>query len=171
MHTMRDYSSGTERLIYIVRDPRAVVVSASYMFNLVSHMPSLRKRVLDRTPLKNAKIFSGREYRQDNLKALTDQLLFGGGKANIWLRTSWKKHVQSWLASPAPMIRYNDLKSDPLSQAERVAEHVGIDPSEDKLKKAIESHSFDVNRRWFLIQAMQRRLLCWGGRQPARVEK
>jgi hypothetical protein len=150
MHTFRDYANGTERLIYIVRDPRAVVVSASHQFNLASQKPSLLKRALDRTPLKRRKSFSKKKSRQHNLNRLTNQLLNGGGKANIWLRTSWRDHVQSWLASPALMIRYEDLRSDPLQQAERITEFVGIKRTMDDLQQAIESQSFETRKKMFL---------------------
>jgi len=60
---------------------------------------------------------------------------------------SWAKHVESWLFhSPASlafmMVRYEDLKSDPSSEIERVYRHLGFSLPQTVLDKAVNLSSF-----------------------------
>lgn len=71
---------------------------------------------------------------------------FGATIPEFW--GSWSQHTQSWLdgstSFPILLVRYEDLKRDPVDQLRRMTEFVGF-PSLplDSLAKAVENATFD----------------------------
>lgn len=72
----------------------------------------------------------------------------------------WYEHVEAWLANPhkAEMIivRYEDLKADPLKELQRVCEFSGLSRSDQVLNMAIQGASFknmqakEKTEGWFM---------------------
>jgi len=65
--------------------------------------------------------------------------------------SKWHEHVEAWLANPyqAEMIivRYEDLKSDPVGQLERFCEFAGITRHRAFLEEVVRQASFDNMRQ------------------------
>jgi hypothetical protein len=114
------------KVIYIVRDPRDVAVS-NYHWEL-----KLRS-VRDGFPIED---FVPRWM-----------------EPQFWPRIgSWGDHVTSWLSTRQGkkgflLLRYEDLKKDPQSALAQVAEFLGIEPSLDRLNRAVELSSADNMRK------------------------
>jgi hypothetical protein len=114
------------KVIYIVRDPRDVAVS-NYHWEL-----KLRS-VRDGFPIEH---FVPRWM-----------------EPQFWPRIgSWGDHVTSWLSTRQGkkgflLLRYEDLKKDPQSALAQVAEFLGIEPSLDRLNRAVELSSADNMRK------------------------
>jgi len=108
------------RVVYLMRDGRDVVVS------LAHHMKNV--------------------YKQD-----VDMLELVKGRHPIFsARYEWYKHVESWLANPynAEMIiiKYEDLKKDPLPELRRFCKFAGIERDDALLEKAVAFASFENMR-------------------------
>jgi len=114
------------KVIYIVRDPRDVAVS-NYHWEL-----KLRS-VKDGYPIED---FVPRWMAPE-----------------FWPRIgSWGDHVGSWLATRQGkegflLLRYEDLKEHPQRELGRVAEFLGIEATEQRLKRAIELSSAENMRK------------------------
>lgn len=109
------------RVLYVVRDPRAVAVSWAYHLGL---------------PLAHAVAMmadDGVEIRKphDPLTGFTPG--------------SWSGHVTSWLDQddlPVLLIRYEDLLDQPLPEVTRVAGWAGLPTDPDRVAAAVEACSF-----------------------------
>ena len=114
------------KVIYIVRDPRDVAVS-NYHWEL-----KLRS-VRDGFPIED---FVPRWMEPE-----------------FWPRIgSWGDHVTSWLSTRQGkkgflLLRYEDLKKDPQRALAQVAEFLGIEPSLERLNRAVDLSSADNMRK------------------------
>src|SRR5581483_4906755 len=65
----------------------------------------------------------------------------------------WHKNVDSWLNSPIAgtgnllLVRYEDLRKDPVPGFARIAEFLGMDVKLDKIKAAVENNSIQKMRQ------------------------
>jgi hypothetical protein len=114
------------KVVYIVRDPRDVAVS-NYHWEL-----KLRS-VRDGFPIED---FVPRWMEPE-----------------FWPRIgSWGDHVTSWLSTRQGkkgflLLRYEDLKKDPQRALAQVAEFLGIEPTLERLNRAVELSSADNMRK------------------------
>jgi hypothetical protein len=106
------------KAIYIVRDARDVLLS-EYAF------------------------LSALEYFEGDLDEFISTFLF----TCVSAYGPWHKHVSSWLDSPLAqsdkllLVRFEDLRSDPVPWFARMAEFLGVEVEEDKIKLAVANNS------------------------------
>lgn len=108
-----------KRVIYVVRDPRDVVMS-QYHYQI-----------------KRGVLAPGAP-----VDAFVDRFLEGG----VCPYGSWWENVASWLAARSRdpqflLVRYEDMQADILKETERVARFIGIDPDPGRFATAIERSS------------------------------
>lgn len=109
-------------VIQIVRDPRDVAVSASHHWGV-----SLDTAV-------------------DRLNAPDFWIAKMAGHQQIpQFLSDWSNHAQSWGWSGLPrlLLRYEDMRSDPVGCFRQVVGFVGWDVDEDKLAQAVNACSFE----------------------------
>ncbi|GAB4363035.1 MAG: sulfotransferase domain-containing protein [Kiloniellaceae bacterium] len=107
--------------VYIIRDPRDVVISAADHFGLT--LDAMIDKLAD--PLATCAAMPGTIVHE--------------------LQSSWSNHVESWTKWNHPgifTVRYEDLLADPLDQFGRVARHFGIATDKARIEKAIGFSSF-----------------------------
>lgn len=108
-------------VIYIVRDPRDVVISAADHYGLT----------IDQA-----------------IEMMADHKARGRGKPGNTvheLMGSWSDHVKSWTRwkhTPLLVLRYEDMLADPLGQLGAVARKIGITQDAARIQKAVEFSSF-----------------------------
>ena len=112
------------RVIYIVRDPRDVVVSQY-------HFQRKRKLVADQYPLSE---YVGR---------------FIAGQTSFY--GSWGEHVASWLATRHGrpgflLLRYEDMVEDTARELSKVASFLGLSSTPGMILQAVERSSADRMR-------------------------
>jgi Sulfotransferase domain len=137
------YDRRFQKVIYLVRDPRDVVVS-EYFFNL-------KKRYI-------ASDVSLEEFAKRFLRGETSS--FG----------SWWEHTGSWIAArqgnPAfLLVRYEDLLADSIGETRKIADFLGIQADEERLRLAVERSSANRMRDLEKKQADQ-----WTGTKNTRLE-
>jgi hypothetical protein len=115
----------TRATIYLVRDPRDVALS------LANH--------------------NGKEVEQVTRRLLCNPqgALVKNDQGNSQFKQplmSWAEHFASWLREPdlnVLVIRYEDMVSNPLAAFSAALRHMGMDRSEDDIRRAIALTAFD----------------------------
>lgn len=133
------------RVIYIVRDPRDVLISY-YEFQLK------RRVISDECTLEQ---FSSRFMRS------AVQPKFG----------SWRDHVLSWIGTRAGrdsflLLRYEDMLANTHQAATKIASFLGLDSDPERIARAVELSSADRMRRLEKQQAGQ-----WSATKNTRQDK
>jgi len=108
-------------VIYIVRDPRDVAISAADHYGLT---------IDDAIAMMNDKNCRGRGMPGNTVHERM---------------SSWSDHVKSWTGwkhSPLMVLRYEDMLADPLQQLGGVARKLGITQDEARIRRAVEFSSF-----------------------------
>lgn len=162
------------RVIYIVRDPRDVALSAYHYDRKV-------KNIGDDFPLDT--YVSARFMKTDEY--------FGtwGEHAGSWLVNSknvfhlarlkngflgtmgsWGENVMSWLGARGHdreflLVRYEDLLEDTHREMTRIAEFLGLQVSPEKIARAVDLSSADNMRKLEVAQADQ-----WATTKPSRKD-
>ena len=115
---------GERRVLYVVRDPRAVAVSEFRWL--------IRRQLID-----------------DDLDRFVGD--FVRGRSNPW--GSWRDHVVGWRRSDAAragmlrVIRYERLRADPVEVLGHVVRFLGADVPEARLTAAVERNSLEAMQR------------------------
>jgi hypothetical protein len=63
---------------------------------------------------------------------------------------SWSENVESWTGRPSPalhVMRYEDMLDRPLQSFGAVTRFLGLDPGEERLRRAVEQSSFEKLRQ------------------------
>jgi hypothetical protein len=107
------------RVVYIVRDPRDVAVSFYYY--------NLKVRVIPEG------------YSMDQF---VDRFVAGNVVDYADLVGCWQDHVLSWVRLRAGkpgfrLLRYEDLLADPARELTNLAPFLGIDPTSDRIERAV----------------------------------
>ena len=131
-----DYGNGTEKVIYIVRDPRDVAISASFFFKRLRGKRIFR--LLGLSWLHNKITLQAK---------LTEycKIVANGGDLP-WMNISWADHVESYLDSGALIIKYENLNSEPALECQRILNFLGIHRSERDIERAIYLQSFEKKK-------------------------
>jgi hypothetical protein len=107
--------------VYIIRDPRDIVLSAADHFG----------KTLD-------EVIAWMADPQAMCKRMPGTIVHE-------LQSSWSNHVESWTKWNHPgifVVRYEDLLADTLDQFGRIARHFGISSDTARIRKAAEFSSF-----------------------------
>lgn len=118
------YDHRYQRVVYVVRDPRDVVLS-EYRFNLKG------RGIEDGYPIER---FVAR---------------FVNGEIGDY--GSWKENVASWIATRGDssdflLLRYEDMVTDTAREVAKVAAFLGINASPERIASAVEKSSADKMR-------------------------
>jgi Sulfotransferase domain len=115
---------GPRRVVYIVRDPRSVVLS-EYRWQLMSG------------------------YFDGTLADFVGD--FVSGTANPW--GAWDRHVECWYAhtarasGPLLVVRYEDLRQDPAAVLSRILGFLGSATSPTRLQAIVDANDLNSMRR------------------------
>jgi len=118
------YRKDYHRAIYMVRDSRDVLLS-EYAF------------------------LSALEYYRGDLDSFVKTFLF----TCVSAYGPWHKNVTSWLDSPIAqngnllLVRYEDLRKDPVPLFAQMADFLGVNVNEERIKLAVENNSIQNMRQ------------------------
>lgn len=108
------------RVVYLLRDGRDVMVSYFHFFR------NLQRREIDFLKLVR-------------------------GQEPMTPRWKWHQHVEAWLANPYQadllVIRYEDLKADPIRELRRFCAFVGVERDDAFLELVVQKASFESMRQ------------------------
>jgi len=140
-----------DQVIYVVRDPRDVVVSGADYFYF-DRWPRLAPW-LDRVPkargVYNIILYDRVTTRRVRLDLMADAVS-NGNHVHEFTRLSWSDHLRPYLASEALVVRYEDLLDHPRQESVRILDHLGIHRDEAEIEAAVRNQSFEVRKQNFL---------------------
>jgi Sulfotransferase domain len=141
------------RVIYIVRDPRDIVLS-SYDFH------RKQRQIADDYPIDlyvkrflEGDVFSVYASWGENVASwLATRSAKGSATDGIGLFGSWGDNVSSWLAAPRHgtqflVLRYEAMLKNPERELEKIAMFFGIEPTAKLLSQTVARSSADTMRK------------------------
>ena len=147
-----------KHIIYVVRDVRDIVISASYYFELQPY-DNWRRRLYQLPEIGKIldKYFIHIQRRKIQRMV---EVVDAGNKDVPWCYWPWDVHINPYLNNPdVLMVRFEDLLSQPRIELIRVLNHLSIEPTpEDQINEAIIRQSFDNVKARFLEKGDKRRL-------------
>ena len=117
----------TQRAIYVVRDPRSVVISVSRFFNI-----SMDRAV----------------EQMDNLHFQISE--YDSGLQVPQVVSSWSNNVKSWVSQeiyPVHCVKYEDLMVDPLKELREILGFLGLEFDEARGKRAVKAAELSKLRK------------------------
>ena len=134
-------------VIYVLRDPRDVAVSAANFFRLVPR--GLLGRMLQPIPRATALYgAAGKKLlsEQTRIRRTVRAVLEGSALVHHWCRVSWQAHVRPFADNNCLMIRYEDLLADAVVECRRIVDAMQVDRSDAEIAEAVNRQSF-ANRK------------------------
>lgn len=150
--TLESSGNGTERIIYVVRDPRDVAVSASYYFLFPSLLHSGENRVKKKMRDWYIQLF-GRKRDQSRII----QCMINGTDSFSWMNVPWDNHAKEFIKSDIHVIRYEDLLESTVDEADKLLAYMGLERSPAEIERAVRKQSFEFKKGQFLQQKKKRK--------------
>ena len=133
------YSQRFCNVTVVMRDGRDIMVSAYYHF-LFPNEANLDFAVQRKRALLGFKDY---DDIRTNMPAFIDYMFKTFPREGWSTRFHWAGFVDSWIDREAPIVRYEDLLSDPTTQLRRVSHALtGQAPDEVELQRIVEKYSF-----------------------------
>ena len=80
-----------------------------------------------------------------------------GEKLMVWNKTPWDKHLDDYLNSNVLVVKYEDMRNDPVTYVRLTLKNFDIESSDEKIKSVINNQSFEVKRIKFINENDKRR--------------
>lgn len=146
--TLNIYGNGTEKIIYIYRDPRSVVVSASHYFEIGPQYPWVHK-VLSCFP-KGLGVYNKALHSRSYIFDTLSKGLIEGTAEGAWMREPWEKHIMGYRDKEnALLLSYESLKKDPFSCSRKISRFLSISRTDSELLSSIQTQSFNRKKSQF----------------------
>jgi hypothetical protein len=139
------------KLVYVVRDPRDVAISAAHHFRvnvLPVHRSNNRLIAAMNTRLSRLVPYTARRSR------MVDAVLRGDSSISRWLGTPWREHYGEFRRSDTLILRYEDLLEDPLTTCREVLRYLGLTQPEARIAAAVSNQSFMQKKTFFAERGM-----------------
>jgi hypothetical protein len=124
--THEDYQKEYRKAIYVVRDPRDIVLAEHAFYTVL-------------------------DYYHDDLDHFIESFLLTKN-CSVYGYGPWQRHISSWLDSPIAgtdnmlVLRFEDLRNDPVPGFARMVEFLGVDVDMDKIQRAVENNTIQKMR-------------------------
>lgn len=140
------------KIVYILRDPRDVVISAYHHFRSrtpaanEAHGASLRSRVLHSAIAQSMRGAIPARFRR---RRLVNAVINGCPSVNAWFGVSWRQHYQSFMEAGIRLVQYEQLLERPFDTCRGILSDLEIDREDWRIRAAIENQSFARRKRQF----------------------
>ncbi len=148
-HTFQEIENASKleiyKIIYIIRDPRDVVVSGSYYFSFLPKLLAEKRGNLNINRILK-KTYNRLVSNKEKKRQMIDAVLNGNKKINPWFASSWKEHFIAYLDTGVLTIKYEDLINSPEFESQKILDYLGIEKNENHIKNSVAHQSFQ-NRK------------------------
>ena len=144
-------------IIYVIRDPRDVVMSGSnyFRFHRLKWLPRLFKPFWKGQQVYRALLYPRLSPESYRINQMFEATLYGSQKVSRYCRASWKAHYQPYADAGCFFVRYEDMLTHPEREYRRILEYVGIEKSEEEVRAIAEKHSFKKSKERFIKQGQE----------------
>jgi hypothetical protein len=112
-------------VIYVVRDPRDVAISAShYFFNGIEQLMSRFE----------SSIYNHEKFA---LNKMINTVLYGDESISEWFKCSWKEHLFSYINTNTLLVRYENLVDNSFSECTKILDYICLNRSDTYIENAI----------------------------------
>lgn len=146
-------------IIYIVRDPRDVIVSGAHYFRF-ERRDQIGK-LLMRIP-KGLRVCRKIMYKVLNpqtcrIQKMMNAVIHGSAEVHHWCRIPWNSHYKPYLNGGYLFVRYEDLLSSPERECRRILDYLNIARNDSDIKFAIAKQSLARKRGEFLAKGEEKK--------------
>lgn len=148
------------KLLYIVRDPRDVIVSGGQYFDpprFEWFETYVVQKVLRRIPGLKERYERSVRPRSYRTRRMMGAVLHGDPDFG-WCQVSWAEHVNQYVNTEALLLRYEDLLEDPHAESRRILNHLGLDRSDEHIREAVWEQSMEKKRQELQRQGEEKKL-------------
>lgn len=140
------------KIIYVVRDPRDIVVSGIFHFNFYHKPISILKNEFPQPGrlLRFLKFASRTTYGQKRKIQRMINLLINGDPYINQCQHPWGHHVNSYLAHDVIFVKYEDLLNNGTNTLKQILSYLGETRTEDEIADAIAQQSFGKRKKEFI---------------------
>lgn len=141
-----------DKIIYIMRDPRDIVVSGMFHFTfpaplLLKSLPFLPLPAKARGILKSLSAKS--KHKAYKIKRMA-QMLNKGDQHIPHCQWSLDEHITSYIGKPKVLvIKYETLLKEGLTEAQKILHHCQTDKSSEQILKDLKAQSFEKRKHSF----------------------
>lgn len=147
----RDSTQEVYKIVYVVRDPRDVVVSGVYHFSFYHKTVERLEKIIG--PSKVTSLFKqiDRRISAKSFKtAKMIRMLFKGDPNIDHCNYVWEEHVKSYMGKPDVLfLRYEDLLDHGLDCSMKILNHCGKTKDVEKVENDIHEQSFSIRKKQF----------------------
>ena len=144
-HSIQEINNASKleiyKIIYIIRDPRDVVVSGVYYFNFLPRLLA-KKKVLYKINSILRKTYNQLVSNKEKKRQMIQAVLYGNKNINPWLSTSWLNHFTPYLNSNILFIKYEDLIDAPEVESQKILNYLKVNQSLEFIKNSVSNQSF-----------------------------
>jgi len=156
-HTLETITAASSlsihRIIYIIRDPRDIVISGEHYFNFLPRPLSFLRNANKGVLGKLARQLSAKLVTQNNKrKQMTAAVLYGNHAVNQWLESKWSDHYKSYHNAAVTIVKYEDLLEDTEAACLSICKALNIEISQTHLSSSIHNQSFEHKKKQVATQ-------------------
>lgn len=148
-HTFNELEKASDKkahkIIYIIRDPRDVVISGAYFFNFHSSLSSFFRKLRINKILK---VWSFKKKKKEMIQAV----LYGNSKVTPWLEVPWALHYNEYLKNEILVIKYEDLLKNPKNELKSILKYLDIEINSHQIEYSIKNQAFEKRQKEVLEQ-------------------
>lgn len=140
-HRVFEAQQNIHKAVYIIRDPRDVVVSGAHFFHGVDPDSKPVIKLLTR-------FWNKSRLATKMKKRMTKAILKGDKSLNPAMGMAWKEHVLPFVNDNNVLcLRYEDMLNSPLDSCTKVLEHIGLSRSQEEILEAVKAQSIESMRQ------------------------
>ncbi|WP_299313726.1 sulfotransferase domain-containing protein [uncultured Aquimarina sp.] len=136
------------KIIYVIRDPRDIVISGIHYFNFtISYFPFIKLLRIKMINHFLKKVLNKLIPKKTKKKLMNEAVLHGGKDVNYWLKTPWKEHYKKYFGKEILFVKYEDLLESPEIECNQILDYLQIESTSEHIKESINKQSFQKRKQ------------------------
>ncbi|MDO5977708.1 sulfotransferase domain-containing protein [Flavivirga spongiicola] len=141
------------KIIYIIRDPRDIVLSGINYFSFsIPQLAFLKNKKTQTIERFTRKIINRFLPKKEKKKQMINTVLQGDESINYWFKVSWEKHHKNYLSKDILFVRYEDLLDFGETECTKIMSYLDIETTQEHIYNSIKKQSFKKRKQEILNQ-------------------
>jgi len=140
------------KMIYIVRDPRDIVVSGAYHFSFLPLRVKSVLRKMIKSQTKRTKFNHKLSSMMSLAKRKSMMIALVNGQSTYqlkWMSTSWIEHVNPFINKNIFILKYENLLADTTEECRKILAFLDSKLSSDQLDAIVKNNSFESKKQHY----------------------